>query len=232
MTQWLRGYQWDTGIHRYRNATTGRIVARNKILGLLDRSIEQRESRIVNGVTPYVEGRCTRNEWISRTQTLIKREYLQSTALAKGGWDRLTPSDYGRIGPRLRIEYLRIQGTAQDIADGKCSLAQATQRMHQALGRTRGLAMDIERANQPPTKDGTVRLERRITAGEKNVCDDCERYYKMGWQLAGVLPSPGEASACSGNCRCTIETEVVPSDEVASWIGRAEPGGPLLKGEE
>jgi len=228
-TEWLRGYLWDKTIRRYRNAATGRIVSREKVIGLLDQSLAQREGRITKGVIPFVEGRCTRNEWVSRTQTLVKREYLQSVAVARGGWDRMTPADYGRIGQRLRLEYARLQGTAQDIVDGKCSLAQAEQRMHMALGRVRALAMDVERANQPPAPEGMTRLERRLL-GQAEHCDDCVNFYQMGWQPAGTLPSPGDDSLCNGNCKCTLDSIQVPSGEALLYIGRADKGGPLLAG--
>ena len=50
-------------------------------------------------------------------------------------------------------------------------------------------------------------------------CDDCVGYAAQGWQAEGVLPVPGEASQCLGNCRCTLDRKEVPMADAGGMIG-------------
>ena len=214
----IRGYVWDPGSARYRDSA-GRYVARARIASLLERSINGRERRVLAGVQALADGAITPKVYAARTAELLKRQYLQNAALAAGGWDKLTPADYGRIGGKLRQEYRRLAGMANGLANGTVSLPQAQNRVHMYLGNARETFHHVERARLKPPKAGMTRLERRVLQPADH-CADCLAYAAQGWMPEGMLPVPGQASACNGNCRCAIERKVIPAEDVGKALGK------------
>ena len=213
----LRGYVWDTVSQRYRDSG-GRYVARTRITALLERSINGRERRILDGAQALYDGKITPKVYAARTAELVKRQHLQNSALAAGGWDRLTPADYGRIGGNLRSEYKHLAGLANGIANGTVSTAQAQNRLHMYMGNARKEFYAVERAHLPKPKAGMTRLERRqLTPADH--CPACLIFAGQGWQAQGVLPVPGEGSECNGNCRCELDRKEVPIADAGGMIG-------------
>ena len=216
----LQGYVFDRRSGRYVREATGRFVSRSKIVDLLERSIQGRERRLYVGARRAVAGEISPSVWLSRTKTMLKRQYLQDAALAAGGWDRLTPADYGRIGGRIRGQYRYLATMAEGIRDGTISEAQAVSRMRMYVGEARRQFYEVERERRPPPPPGKTRLERRLLAAkDKGNCADCLRYYGMGWQIEGVLPVPGAESICGGNCRCEIIVKIVDTERAEAVIG-------------
>lgn len=52
---------------------------------------------------------------------------------------------------------------------------------------------------------GGFKEMRRITRGDKRVCQDCRYYATLGWVPIGSLPMPGVSCRCHDRCRCRIE---------------------------
>lgn len=51
-------------------------------------------------------------------------------------------------------------------------------------------------------------------------CNDCTELHARGWQMQGVLPSPGDGSTeCLSGCMCTIEAKQVDILVVGEWLG-------------
>lgn len=224
----LRGYVWVKAAKRYRRIATGRYVSRADILKKLDRSINSRDIRIQGHVVAAMEGRISPNSFQAMEKLLLKRQALQSMALAVGGWDQMGPRQYGQVGALLRRQYGQLAALTEDIRNQEVTPAQALNRTHRYMGETRSLALTTERENQAPPRGGYVRIERRILDPAAAHCAQCPEYYAQGWQLAGTLPTPGQACDCDGNCRCTIQSRDVPADEVLQYVGRASKGGSPL----
>ncbi len=223
----LQGYYWDTRNRNYIRAATGRFVARSRIVGLLDKSIAQRETRLYKGVQRFADGELSSATFLSRSRTMLKRQYLQNRALAKGGWDRLTPRDYGAVGGKLRWQYQRLATMAQQLNVGEISTPQALNRMRMYMGDARAEFYRVERDELPRPKLGSMYIERR-RLGQAEHCESCLRYASLGWQPERTLPVPGDESECDGNCRCEIERKEIPGVEAIEWVGRATQGGKVL----
>jgi len=115
----LQGYYWDKRNHNYVRAASGRFVARSRILELLEKSVAGRERRLYEGVQRLVDGRRSPQVFLSHAKLMLKRQYLQEAALAAGGWDRLTPADFGRVGGKLQAQYRRMAEMTRGIRDGE-----------------------------------------------------------------------------------------------------------------
>jgi len=215
----LPGFSWGPDTSRYRNGETGRFVARKDILGLLSASTNANEESMRAGVLAYHSGELDQATFLARTTTMLRREYLQNTALGSGGWDRLGPVEWGRIGGRLRSEYAYLRGFAQEIADGTVSAAQAAARMQSYVGGARHEFFRAERENKAPAEMGKTTLERRVLSPEAKHCRQCPEYAALGWQPAGELPLPTEECDCRNNCLCSVQTKTVAADAADEVVG-------------
>lgn len=215
----LPGYTWNIDSSRYHNTQSGRFVSRDEINNLLRTEIQSAESRFRDLATAFHEKRISPTSFVEQMRTEQRRLTLQQISLGKGGFNQLSFSDYGRAGASLRDTYSKITGTAQDVVDGKISLSQLLNRVDGYAGEARGLYYKTTRGNVPVTPDGMISIERR-TLGDSQHCEDCLRYYEMGWQVAGtVLPVPSVDCQCGSHCRCGLERRDVPADELDSWLG-------------
>lgn len=217
MADVLPGFSYAADSGRFRNLNTGRFVSRGDINGLLTEQVQTAESRMRDLATAFHEGRIAPASFVDLASTEIKRLALQNEALAKGGFDRLNFSDYGRAGATLRDTYQRIIGSAQDVADGKVTLPQLLNRMDSYVGEGRKLYYETQRQNAPVAPEGMTTLYRRILDAAAQHCASCVSYYDAGWQTSYV--SPGDQCECKGNCRCTVTQRDVPTSELSDWIG-------------
>ena len=215
----LPGYSWGPDTSRYRNGETGRFVARKDILVLLSASTNANQESMRAGVLAYHSGELDQATFLARTTTMLRREYLQNTALGSGGWERMGPVEWGRIGGRLRSEYAYLRGFAQEIADGTVSAAQAAARMQSYVGGARHEFFRAERENKAPAEMGKIAIERRVLSPEAKHCRQCPEYAALGWRPAGELPLPTEECDCRNNCLCSIQTKDVAADAADEMVG-------------
>lgn len=213
----LPAYGWDRRLGRYRDEVTGQFVSRDRITGLLEQRVNEAEQRLANLTAAYQAGKIAPSVWAVAMREEIKTIHLQNIALAKGGWDRLTQQDYGRVGAAVKAIYPKIAGSAADIQAGTVSEAQMLGRITNYVGSARALYYQAER-EQMTFASGMVRIERRLLDPGAQHCGDCITYADRGWQPLGTLPVPGNACKCSGRCRCSMQYRDVPTDELGQWL--------------
>ena len=219
----LQGYYFDRRSHNYIRAATGRFVARGHVIELLEKSVAGRERRLYEGVRRLVDGRRSPQVFLSHGKLMLKRQYLQEAALAAGGWDRLTPTDFGRIGGKLQAQYRRLAELTRGVRDGEVSEAQALSRMQMYMGNARAEYFEVERELLPPMPQGQARIERRTLGASKGgPCVDCVGFADMGWQPEGTLPIPTQGSVCNGHCRCSLDRAEVEAERARAMIGMKE----------
>ena len=213
----LPGYSWNPASQRYRSSATGRFVARRDILGLLDGQVNSANARLGDLTTALHEGRIAPGPWTDQMQSELRRLHSQNRALAAGGWDRMTPRDWGAVGGRLRDDYARVQRLATEIQNGTVTLPQAMNRVNGYVGNARVQFWNAERERRHPEPGQVFISKRNLGAAEH--CGDCVDYYDRGWCVEGQLPSPGVDSECMSHCRCTLEYRQVPAVEMGDWLG-------------
>lgn len=217
MADVLPGYTWSAGPQRYRANATGRFVARRDVLGLLDNQVSSAGQRLGDLTTALHEGRIVPGVWADQMQNELRRLHSQNRALAVGGWDRMTQRDWGAVGGRLRGDYARVTRLAGEIQSGAVTLPQALNRVNGYVGNARGQfwAGEREHRQQQP---GQITLTMR-TLGIAEHCADCVEYHERGWCVEGELPPPGEDSACTVHCKCTMAHRQVPAEQAGEWLG-------------
>lgn len=205
----LRGYTFDAAQGRYRSLATGRYVSRARVLDLMEDSLAQREKTIIKHAQALANKQLGGRQYVELESLLLKRQTLQQSAIAAGGWDKLTPQDTGRAGAALKQMYKGVKSQAEDAAADKLSAAQATARAHMMLGDVQRVGLQAELAHRPTPKMGRQRIERRILDPQAAHCSDCENYAGMGWQPEGELPRPGDA------CQCVTGDTLIEAQSIA-----------------
>lgn len=211
----LPGFTYSRSANRYRDTSTGRFVARGRVLDLLEANVngaEQRMAAIVQGVVakeiaPGAAQEMMRDE--------MRRLTLQNAALGKGGLDALDFRDYGRAGRQLRDTYARVSNLVNGIDRGTVSLPQALRRIEGYTLEARNQFFAAQRDAQRAT--GRIFEERR-TLHARESCEDCISYAAQGWTPHGTLPLPGERSSCNKYCRCTMESREITMEQARERI--------------
>lgn len=220
MANVLPGYTYDKGTNRYRNEGTGQFVSRADINSLVEEQVNGSEQRMNDLGSSYQSGELAASVYVEAMKQELKRTHLQQAALAKGGFDRLDQSDYGRTGQALQQLYPKIVGTAEDIANGEVSEAQLAQRNTAYAGSARTLYHRTETANREEEID-EIWIAKRSLDPTAQHCADCVSYAALGWQPEETLPEPGEACACGGNCRCSKQSKKIKTSELDSYLGES-----------
>jgi hypothetical protein len=213
----LPGYAWDlrmgNGAGRYRHllpdGRLGRLVSRDAIVDLLRTVSDASGERFAQLARSAVEGRISSAEFFRTTQAELRALYNSTSALAAGGWNRMTPQLHGANGRILGLgtreypvgEYTSLRNFAQDIADGKLTPAQAGARARLYAGKAYSRFWQVETQR---LADAGYTEERWLDTKLPNECSDCPELAARGWVPIGTLPDPGDgATECLGNCRCS-----------------------------
>lgn len=120
-------------------------------------------------------------EWMSAVRTELKNAYLQLAALGKGGWDQMTPADWGRVGGDLADQFAYLQRFADEIAVGNLTEGQITTRLGMYAEATKEAYWDTWQS----TADVTANPD-----------------------LPELTQTPGDGQTqCLTNCNCSLSAE-------------------------
>jgi hypothetical protein len=179
------------------------MVSRERIMALIQERIDYHAREIVRLSQALTDGRITLAQWQQGMADRLKTLHLQQAALARGGWQNITPADKRRVTLLLKEQYRYLDGFARDIAAGKLSPAQIRWRagLYADAGR-----QSYWKARTADEKGRGRRQERRIAVGDGGTCDPCASLAAKGWRAIGTLPAPG-GPPCEGinECRCEKE---------------------------
>ena len=210
----LPGYVWDTrfGSGRYRiilpDGRLGALVSRDEIVSVVRNLHDASAARFGLLAQDAVAGRIAVADFQQAMMLELKHLYNASSALAVGGYNKMTAVEWGRNGQILRGEYAYLAGFAQDIADGKLTPAQADARARLYAGKAYSRfwaehSLQQQAAGYTQERWNTAADERVCTGGERA---GCQGLGDLGWVAIGTLPNPGDGSTqCLGACRCDKE---------------------------
>lgn len=223
MSDALVSYTWatfaDAQKTRYRDTRNGRFVSRATVQAFVDSRIATAEQRFDDLTRALYDGRISPSTWQITMRDELRRYATQNAVLGIGGYDRMTPVEWGRIGGLLRDDYTRMTNLAHGIQDGTVTLPQAMERIRGYMGNARLNYYEAERTallNREPNFE-TQLLMIRDFGGALVHCGECTEYHAGGW--AYQWPMPSENCSCSKHCRCGLRYRDVLHVEVNEWLG-------------
>lgn len=204
------GYTWDDVLRRYRGPN-GRIVSRQAVRDAIDVALHNSEMVARSLTIGLRDGSVTLAEWEIEMRALVKDVQLYSAAAVRGGWDRLTPGDLGRVGQLTRTQYMYLDNFASQLASGEQALnGFALQRsmMYAQAGRGTFEAFAQSDVRREASARGG-RVEVRNVLGDAQHCDECAALTRRGWVADdGSMPLPGHRT-CKSRCHCHVERRIV-----------------------
>lgn len=202
------GYTWDSVLQRYRDRR-GRIVARDQVRRAIDVTLDATERRARSLTEALRAGSLSLAEWETEMRALVKDVHLYSAAAVRGGWDRMTAGDYGRVGQLIRAQYGRLDAFATGLATGRIPLdGRAIVRaiMYAQAGRGTHEAFANSDAKKEAAAQGG-RLECRNVLGDAQHCDECPALTRLGWVPVEQMPLPGHRT-CLTRCHCKLNRRI------------------------
>jgi hypothetical protein len=148
-------WQYSPQNHTY-ISSSGRVLTEAALNEVRDAYLEEVTELIDDYATMLDEGRWTTATFESEMRRRLKNAYVAEYTLGKGGVERMTQSDYGRIGNMLKTQYKYLRSYLDDVAAGRETKGTAANRARNFLGsarsafsRGRGRGRDIDLPYHP-----------------------------------------------------------------------------------
>ncbi|HEX8556677.1 MAG TPA: hypothetical protein VF668_01170 [Pyrinomonadaceae bacterium] len=213
---------WDTSSARYRRTDNGHYVRRLDVGRLFTEFIRGGEARAAALADRLVARDISLHEWQQALRDEMRHAHTVAAVTAMGGWEQMTPRDWGRLGALTRDQYGYLNVAAGELGSGARALngrVRVSSRRYVRAARSTYYntqhRMLVERAAALPG----VLLARRVygasITGEK--CDGCQREHNRFWQAAETIAYIG-SQECGGNCNCYLIYKTVPGLTEAGLI--------------
>lgn len=194
-------FAYDPRAARYRNRATGRFESWQNVRSALDQVLRAGSQRTATLSQSLIDGKITLADWARGMQQEIKINHLLGHVLAVGGWERMTPAEFGRAGAEIRAQYAYLRRFTEQIASGSVQLDGRI--VHRAMLYVQSARRTHNENERQAAVQAGYDEERRLL-GQAEHCDDCVEYAGRGWQPIGRLPVIGD-SVCRANCHCHFE---------------------------
>lgn len=193
-------FRYEARNDRYRDTKTGRYLPRRAVREAVDGALD-RGALDARGLADALRTRkLSIGDWELSMRRLIKNGHLAAAAAARGGWGRLSPADYGRVGQAVRGQYEYLRNFAREIEAGLPLDGRFASRSTLYAEAARNHYHAHERA-QAATRGFD---EERNVLHVAEHCDGCLEQDARGWVAIGELVPVGQRT-CMARCKCSIE---------------------------
>lgn len=192
--------RWDPGSRRYRDPR-GRFVSRQQVREGLDAVLDASDREMGRLSQRPRDGAISLADWEAGMMRQIKITHLAAAVLERGGWQQMTPADFGRVGRQIRDEYARLRNFAAQIASGAQPLDGTLLRRARMYGQA-GRGTFYRLAQQSWSERGFD--EERSILNPADHCPGCLSQAALGWQPLGQMIPIGQRD-CLSNDRCDVE---------------------------
>lgn len=211
-------YTYSAKTARFRSARTGRFVKAESVKDLTLKTFD-RAAKVTRGYGEALQrGEISLSEWQTLMAREIKNVTLYAAGLANGGWDNLSPADFGRVGRWLAQgpsggmgQYQYLQRFAEAIEAGlpldgnflrRCEMyvTQANQFYERERSRIREVMGFDEVRNRRHASDS---------------CAGCLEQEAKSWQKREAYQYPGSRD-CLARCRCSSTYRNSVTGEIAA----------------
>ena len=124
-------------MRRYRDTRTGRFVSRSAVRTQVQNSIDVSVDRSEEIARTIAAGELDALDARAIMRQEIKKSYIRSYELGRGGRRAMTQSDWGSVGGMLREQYRYLDRFVGEMADGNLSEGQIKTRFSMYLRSSR-----------------------------------------------------------------------------------------------
>lgn len=202
---------------RYRDQGTGRFVSGSAVRKELDVFIANAESAPRAASELLRSGEISLDDWALQMRQSIKETHLASIAEARGGWENMTQSDYGRAGQIIREQYGYLEEFKEQIASGDQALnGNIDRRAEQYVKAGRE---SFYKAKQAEAKKRGISHVRSLRFPGDS-CTECVELDRVWFGIGDPkYKLPGDR-ICRKNCRCGEEYGVMEEDGTIVVMGQ------------
>jgi hypothetical protein len=165
----------------------------------LDRALDHRANDIRAASLRLRDGEISLVEWRRAMREATKDTHVYSAAAARGGFARMAPDDYGRVGALIKKQYGFLEKFLDEINNG---LALDGHFVARSALYVQAARSTYERTNRHEQEEGGMNEEKNVLHPAEH-CGQCVRQTARGWVRIGALVPIGERT-CLGNDRCTM----------------------------
>lgn len=192
-------YRFNTRARRYIDAR-GRFVSQEVLRAAYNDALDDAGREVHRLAARLKRGDITLADWQRTMMRQIKDVHLTSAAVARGGFEQLTPADLGRVGQIVRGEYAYLDGFARDLVTGRQPFDGNFPR-RAAMYVDAGSKTFSAEMHAIATEGGFD--EERSYTSDADHCPGCIRERDREWVARGALVPIGERD-CRASCRCHI----------------------------
>lgn len=198
---------YDRTAKRYRYKKSGQFLSR-------DRTIEIQKDFYAKQYDKFTHlGDKLKSNKITERELAIelKQLHISQLVISRGGVDRITNSDLGKVGSLLRSQY---NGTDKRTGKkfGLKYLFQDVDRQSEKMLNHRltlyAKASEVVKSivAESVAKETGLTLYKRELGQTHKHCSSCLFYNSLGWQKIayGTLPYPKTNCECGSNCVCSL----------------------------
>lgn len=118
---------------------------------LINIRIEKFNTTVDDLARNLYDGKITLGFWEEEMRTQLRLLHTGAMAIGKGGWDNVTPSDWGKVGNILKEQYNYLHQFAKDIYDRRNTITvEAIQWRSKLYGEKAGYTVALAQALESP----------------------------------------------------------------------------------
>lgn len=195
---------------RYRDNRSGKFVKASTVKRATFAVVKASRAEMRRLSNEMIARRLDLGEWQERFAAEVKNLHTSLAMAGAGGMANMTPSDWGRVGQRLRFEYSRLAEFAVQLKNRQFTPGQVRARVDMYCNAGQ---ISFEGSRRAGAETAGMTEERNLLGPNENHChtdpkrpqrEGCENLSLLGWVLLGTLPAVG-SRVCISNCKCTLQ---------------------------
>lgn len=185
---------WDKSKAFYRDAK-GKEIAYKTVRASVDAVADEAKATL----RALYNNKTSISDWVTKSESLLKKLYGATAQIASGGKDQMTPSLNGQLGAKVKFHLSHFKQFWLQVEKGELSEAAILARLDQYANASVGVFEQMR---------GVVMVAAGYTQARnilhsKEPCKECPSLSAQGWIDADAMPMPG-ARICKSNCKCEI----------------------------
>lgn len=181
--------------------------SRREVRGLLEKLLDHTKEQAKGLTGRYDDGEISISEFEAGMRNLLKSSHLVSASIGRGGRERMTAKDWGRVGNKIRWQFGYLSKFARRLANGMSkSMSESRAASYSAAIYTS--YADSVAETRSEWKDAGYNQGKepqvRLVQSSKEGCDECNNDAAEGWMDESAL-NPLFSRICGDFCLCEIE---------------------------